>query len=317
MKQAGASCLQEAAFTIANAIAYTDVCLERGLDIDHLGPALELHFCTEMDFFEEVAKYRAVRRVWTQLVRERFGAKTAAAQHFRLHAATSGRPLTARQPLNNIGRITLQALAQIFGGCEQTRTASFDEALAIPTEEAARTSLRINQIIAHETGIPDTVDPLGGSYYLESLTSDFVDGIREIIERIDEMGGALAATQTGYFQREIAEGAYREQLAVESGEKVVVGVNRFTVDDEPELPTFAVDAGAVERQLRSLRETRTRRDQPAVDRALADLEAVCRTDQNVMPAVLTCVRAYATTGEIADVWRRAFGDYVPETVHYT
>lgn len=316
MKQAGASCLQEAAFTIANAIAYTEICLEKGVSIDELGPAIELHFCTEMDFFEEVAKYRAVRRVWTGLVRERFGARTERAQRFRLHAATSGRPLTARQPLNNIGRITLQALAQILGGCEQTRTASFDEALAIPTENAARTSLRINQIIAHETDIPDTVDPLGGSYFLESLTADFVTGIRRELEKIDELGGALEATAGGYFQRVIAEGAYREQLAVESGEKVVVGVNKFTVDEEPELPTFSVDAGATERQLRALEATRASRDQAAVEAALARLEQVCAGEENVMPAVLDCVRAYATTGEIGAVWRRAFGDYRPEKVHF-
>jgi hypothetical protein len=167
MKQAGATCVQEAAFTICNGITYVESCLARGMKIDDFGHVIELHFCTEMDFFEEVAKYRAVRKVWARLVRERFGGTTAKAQHFRLHAATSGRPLTAQQPLNNIARITLQALAQILGGCEQTRTASFDEALGIPTQEAARTSIRANQIIAFETGIPDTVDPLGGSYYLE------------------------------------------------------------------------------------------------------------------------------------------------------
>lgn len=316
MKQAGASCLQEAAFTIANAIAYTERCIEDGLSIERFGPALELHFCTEMDFFEEIAKYRAVRTVWTRLVRERFGAQTAEAQHFRLHAATSGRPLTAQQPLNNISRITMQVLAQVLGGCEQTRTASFDEALAIPTENAARTSIRINQIIAHETGVPFTVDPLGGSYFLESLTDDFVKGIDRELERIEEMGGSLEATKAGYFQSEIAERAYREQVAVDSGEQVIVGVNRFRVDDDPELPTFELDQGAVDRQLAGLARLRESRDEREATRRLVELENVCRSDDNVMPAVINCVRAYVTTGEIASVWKKVFGEYKPEAVRF-
>jgi methylmalonyl-CoA mutase N-terminal domain/subunit len=314
MKQAGATCVQEAAFTICNAIAYIEACVARGLSIERLGPVLELHFCTEMDFFEEIAKYRAVRKVFTRIVRDRFGAETAEAQQFRLHAATSGRPLTAQQPLNNIARITLQVLAQILGGCEQTRTASFDEALAIPTQEAARTSLRTNQIVAHETGIPYTVDPLGGSYYIEALTSDFEREIEDVIARVDELGGAIAATAAGYFQQEIAEGAYRDQVAVETGESTIVGVNAFKVDEEVQLPTFELKEDVVERQLARLTEVRRTRDGAAVAAALSRLEDVCRSDDNMMPAVLDCVRAYATTGEIADVWRKVFGDYVSEAV---
>jgi len=316
MKQAGGSCLQEAAFTICNAIAYVEECSARGLGIDALGPALELHFCTEMDFFEEVAKYRAVRKVWTRLVRERFQATASRAQRFRLHAATSGRPLTSQQPLNNISRITMQVLAQVLGGCEQTRTASFDEALAIPTEEAARTSLRTNQIIAHETGVPYTADPLGGSYYVEALTADFVRGIDEIIARVDDMGGALAATQAGWFQTEIAEGAYREQVAIDSGERTIVGVNAFQVDEEPQLPVFEFDQAALRRQVEGLDELRRTRDEPAVRRALDRLAQVCATEENMMSAVLDCVRAYTTTGEIAQVWRDVFGDYVAQTVRF-
>jgi methylmalonyl-CoA mutase, N-terminal domain len=281
--------------------------------IDDFGHTIELHFCTEMDFFEEVAKYRAVRAVWTQLVRERFGGTTERAQHFRLHAATSGRPLTAQQPLNNISRITLQILAQILGGCEQTRTASFDEALGIPTELAARTSIRANQIIGHETGVALTADPLGGSYYLESLTDEFRRRIWEEIAKVDEMGGAIEATRRGYFQQELAEGAYRDQVKVDSGEKVIVGVNRFTVDEEPELPVFELDETAVERQVARLRETRSSRDEAAVTAALERLRQVCASDENVMPAVMQCVEAYATTGEVARVWRDVFGEYRPET----
>lgn len=314
MKQAGSNCVQEAAFTICNGIAYVEACLAKGMRIDDFGANIELHFCTEMDFFEEVAKYRAVRAVWTQLVRERFGGTTARAQHFRLHAATSGRPLTAQQPLNNVSRITLQILAQVLGGCEQTRTASFDEALGIPTELAARTSIRANQIIAHETGVPDTADPLGGSYYLETLTDEFRRRIWEEIAKVDEMGGAIEATRRGYFQHELAEGAYRDQVAVDSGTKVIVGVNRFQIDEEPELPVFEPDLTAIERQNARLEQTRRERDGAAVEAALGRLRDVCATEENVMPAVIECVEAYATTGEVADVWRAVFGSYREEAM---
>ena len=316
MKQAGATCVQEAAFTICNAITYVESCLARGMKIDDFGHVIELHFCTEMDFFEEVAKYRSVRKVWTRLVRERFGGTTERAQHFRLHAATSGRPLTAQQPLNNIARITLQALAQILGGCEQTRTASFDEALGIPTQEAARTSIRANQIIAYESGVPDTVDPLGGSYYVEHLTLEYERRIDAIIRQVDSMGGSLAAVRDGFYQRALSQGAYREQCAVESGEQVVVGVNRFQSDEGQPVPTFKLDPGAAERQVAKLKAVRERRDAAAVARTLDRLKADCATDHNVMPAILECVKAYATIGEIADVWRGVFGVYVPETVRF-
>jgi methylmalonyl-CoA mutase N-terminal domain/subunit len=316
MKQAGATCVQEAAFTICNAITYVESCLERGMKIDDFGHVLELHFCTEMDFFEEVAKYRAVRKVWTRLVRERFGGTTERAQHFRLHAATSGRPLTAQQPLNNIARITLQALAQILGGCEQTRTASFDEALGIPTQEAARTSIRANQIIAYETGVPDTVDPLGGSYFVEHLTLEYERRIEAIIREVDAMGGSLAAVREGYFQRAIGKGAYKEQCAVEASEQVVVGVNRFQSDEPLPVPTFKLDPTAAERQIAKLQAVRARRDGEAVKRCLERLRADCDAGRNVMPALRECVKAYATIGEIADVWRASFGVYVPESVRF-
>lgn len=316
MKQAGATCVQEAAFTICNAITYVESCLARGMKIDDFGHVLELHFCTEMDFFEEVAKYRALRKVWTKLVRERFGGTTERAQHFRLHAATSGRPLTAQQPLNNIARITLQALAQIMGGCEQTRTASFDEALGIPTQEAARTSIRANQIIAYESGVPDTVDPLGGSYYVEHLTLTYEREIEAIIRQVDAMGGALAAVHDGFYQRALAQGAYREACAVESGEQVIVGVNRFQSDEAQPVPTFKLDPGAAERQVAKLKAVRERRDNAAVQRTLAELREVCKGGTNVMPAILACVKQYATIGEISDVWREVFGTYVPESVRF-
>lgn len=312
MKQAGSTCVQEAAFTICNGIAYVEQCLSKGMRIDDFGSSLELHFCTEMDFFEEVAKYRAVRAVWTRLVRERFGGRTRQAQHFRLHAATSGRPLTAQQPLNNISRITLQILAQVLGGCEQTRTASYDEALGIPTEGAARTSIRANQIIAHETGIPYTVDPLGGSYYLESLTKDFENEIWSYIAKVDEIGGAMEATKQGFFQQALAEGAYREQVALDRGDEIKVGVNAFQVDEHHEQPVFDFDDTAMRRQIERLRTVRRDRDEHTVNMLLTRLRDVCRTEQNVLPATLDCVKGYVTIGEISAVWREVFGSYQPE-----
>lgn len=314
MKQAGGSCVQEAAFTICNGIAYVEKCQEKGMQIDDFGNSIELHFCTEMDFFEEVAKYRAVRAVWTRLVRERFGGKTQKAQHFRLHAATSGRPLTAQQPLNNISRITLQILAQVLGGCEQTRTASYDEALGIPTEEAARTSIRANQIIAHETGVPYTVDPMGGSYYIEALTKDFETEIWNYITKVDEMGGALEATREGFFQQALAEGAYREQVALDTGEEIKVGVNAFQVDEHHDPPTFTVDDTAIKRQVERLKSARVERDEARVRAALQRLHEACTNGQNVMPATLDCVKAYVTIGEIGGVWRDVYGPYRSEMV---
>jgi len=314
MKQAGGTSVQEAAFTICNGISYVESMLRRGMRIDDFGSAIELHFCTEMDFFEEVAKYRAVRKVWTQLVRERFGGTTAEAQHFRLHAATSGRPLTAQQPLNNISRITLQILAQVLGGCEQTRTASFDEALGIPTELAARTSIRANQIVAHETGVPFTADPLGGSYYVEWLTKNMEETIWSIIDEVDGRGGAIEAAKQGYFQEALGEGAYRDQIAVEHKDKIIVGVNEFAVDEDTQIAVFEHDDVAQERQLERLAKLRSERDMAAVEASLERLRSVCKTDENVMPAVLDCVKAYATTGEISDVWRDVFGEYVSESL---
>jgi methylmalonyl-CoA mutase N-terminal domain/subunit len=316
MKQAGASTVQEAAFTICNGIAYIETCLAKGMKIDDFGHQIELHYCTEMDFFEEVAKYRATRKVWTRLVRERFGGTTERAQHFRLHAATSGRPLTAQQPLNNISRITLQALAQVLGGCEQTRTASYDEALGIPTELAARTSIRINQIIGHETGIPYTVDPLGGSYYVEALTKEFEDRIWETVKKVDEMGGAVVATKLGWFQRQLAQGAYREQCRVESGEQIVVGVNAFKSDEPQPAQVFKIKPDAAARQLAKLQELRQTRDQAAVDRALKRLRSDCAEGVNVMPAMIEAVKALATIGEIGQLWREVYGEYLPESVRF-
>ena len=317
MKQAGATTVQEAAFTICNGIAYVEDCLGKGMKIDDFGHQIELHFCTEMDFFEEVAKYRATRKVWTELVRTRFGGTTERAEKFRLHAATSGRPLTAQQPLNNISRITLQALAQVLGGCEQTRTASYDEALGIPTELAARTSIRVNQIIGHETGIPYTVDPLGGSYYVEWLTKEFERRIKETIEKVDAMGGAVKAAKNGWFQRQLAQGAYQE--AVRDRTRRADRRRRQRLQGRrasacPGVPRRSRAPAPV----RSPSSRRCARDATAPRSSVRwqKLRGDCASGANVMPATIEAVKAYCTIGEIGAVWRDVFGEYVPEAMRF-
>lgn len=313
MKQAGGSPAQEAAFTIANAVTYMEEAEARGTPLAAFNPTLELHFCTDMDFFEEVAKYRAVRRAWSEIAVRRFGVPDDGRLSFRLHATTSGLPLTAQQPLNNIARITLQALAQILGGAEATRTASYDEALAIPMEHAAVVSLRINQIIAHETGIADVADPLGGSYYVEHLTQKIYDVIRAEVDKIDDMGGAIAAASNGYYATALAEGAYEEQRQLESGERHIVGVNIYRMDEPVEHERFSIDKESERRQCQRLADHRRDRDDAAVEASLENLAEVCSGPENVMPAVIESVRAGATLGEIARVWRDVFGEYQETT----
>ena len=269
MKQAGGSCLQEAAFTINNGIAYVEAVRAQGLHVDEFGPGIEIHFCTDMEFFEEIAKHRAVRKVWARLMRERWGATNPLAIRGRLHSATSGLPLTAQQPKNNIIRLTLQVLAQMLGGIQGGRTASYDEALAIPSEEAVTLAVRTNQIIAHETGIADVVDPLGGSYYLEWLTKKMEDGIGDYIAKIDAMGGALGAVERGFYAQELSDGAYRQHRAMERGETVIVGVNKYRTDEEPDMPIFRPNPESERRQIARLGDLRRNRDQAAGSRAAA------------------------------------------------
>lgn len=315
MKQAGGSCLQEAAFTINNAIAYVEAVREQGLHVDQFGPGIEIHFCTDMEFFEEVAKHRATRKVWAQLMKERWGATNPLAVRGRLHSATSGLPLTAQQPKNNIIRITLQVLAQVLGGIQGGRTASYDEALAIPTEEAVTLAIRTNQIIAHETGIADVVDPLGGSYYVEWLTRKMENDIWEYVRKIDEMGGARAAVENGFYGRELAEGAYKQQLALDQGENVIVGVNKYRMAEEPEIPIFRNNPESERMQIARLEELRRTRDNAAVGQALERLGQAALAGENVVPATLAAVKAYATVGEICDVWRNVYGTFADHPVH--
>lgn len=313
MKQAGGTCAQEAAFTLANAIGYVDRLRQRGVAVESFAPSVELHFCTDMDFFEEIAKYRVIRRVWAEILKERYGVEGVAP---RLHAATSGLPLTAQQPKNNLIRITLQALAQVLGGVAQTRTASYDEALAIPSEDAVKLAIRTNQIIGYETGVADTVDPLGGSYYVEWLTRSMHEEVRDILAKVDELGGAVAAVETGYFAEALAEGAYRQQRELEEGRRIIVGVNAFTEPEEAEIKTFKLDPDVAERQLDRLRRFRAARDQHAWQTAMDQLRRDLSNRMNCVPSVIGAIRAGATVGEVGEAWREAFGEFLPQAVRF-
>lgn len=310
MKQAGGSCLQEAAFTINNAIAYVEEVRSRGLHVDDFGAGVEIHFCADMAFFEEVAKLRATRRIWAELMRERWGARNEAAIRGRLHSATSGLPLTAQQPMNNIVRITMQVLSQVLGGIQAGRTASFDEALAIPTQEAVTLALRTNQVIAHETGIADVVDPLGGSYYVEWLTNKMDEGIKEYIRKIDEMGGSIKAVENGFIAGELSDGAYRQQLERERGESIIIGVNKYRTDTEPDVPISRHNPAWEKLQVERVQELRRTRDSRATQASLERLREVSSRGENVVPATIDAVKAYATVGEICGVWREVFGEFV-------
>jgi methylmalonyl-CoA mutase N-terminal domain/subunit len=308
MKQAGGSCVQEVAFTLANALAYIDRLRDRGVPIDSFASKMELHFSTDMDFFEEIAKYRVARRLWSELLKERYGAESARP---RLHGVASGAPLTAQQPLNNVVRIALEVLAQVFGGVAQTRTACYDEALAIPTEEAVKLSIRTNQIIAHETGIPDTVDPLAGSYYVEATTLAMYSEIRSLLEAVDELGGAVKAVESDWFSSALADESYRQQMEVEEGKRLIVGVNEYVEDEEVPINVFRHDPSVAERQLERLAKARDARDDLAVATALDNVRTAAEDRRNCVPAVIEAVRAGATTGEIAGIWRSVYGEWRP------
>jgi len=313
MREAGATAVQELAFTFANAIEYVQAAITAGLRVDEFAPRLSFFFAAHNNLLEEVAKFRAARRMWARIMRERFRAQDPRSWLLRFHTQTAGVTLTAQQPLNNIIRCTIQALAAVLGGTQSLHVNSYDEALALPTEEAVRISLRTQQILAYESGVADVVDPLGGSYYVEWLTSRLEEEAQRYLERIEAMGGAIAALTQGYQQREIHEAAYRFQKAVEEGRAVIVGVNRFTVEEPPPKDILRISPEAVRRQIERLQEVRRRRDSSRVQRLLARLEEVARSEENTMPVILECVEAYCTIGEICDVFRKVFGEYKPET----
>jgi len=309
IREAGATAVQEVAFTLANGIAYVEAALDAGLEIDQFAPRLSFFFNSHLDFLEEIAKFRAARRLWARIVRERFGAKNPRSAMLRFHTQTAGCTLTAQQPNNNVVRVALQALAAVLGGTQSLHTNSRDEALSLPTEESVQIALRTQQIIAYESGVCETVDPLAGSYYLEALTNRIEEKARAYIEKIDAMGGAVEAIERGYIQAEIQESAYRYQKEIEEKKRIVVGVNAFQAEEEPSLDLLRVDPEVGRIQEEKLERLRKERDQARVDDALEKLERTARSDDNLMPAIIEAVRTYATLGEVCDVLRKVFGEY--------
>jgi methylmalonyl-CoA mutase N-terminal domain/subunit len=309
IREAGATAVQELAFTFANAIAYIEAALGVGLAVDAFAPRLSFFFNSHNDFLEEIAKFRAARRIYACLMRDRFGARDKRSMMLRFHVQTAGSTLTAQQPDVNIVRTALQALAAVLGGAQSLHTNSRDEALALPTEESARIALRTQQVIAYESGVTSAVDPLGGSEHIEALTDAIEAGVNDYLRRIDEMGGALRAIERGYIQNEIQSSAYEYQRAVESGQRVVVGVNRFQLEDERQVPTFRLDPAMERAQIDRLRQVRSGRSRSAVDAKLAALEDAARSGSNLMPPILEAVDSYVTVGEISDRLRAVFGEY--------
>src|SRR5690349_124762 len=309
MREAGATAAQELAFTIADAIAYVEAAVDRGLDVDDFAGRLSFFFAAWSELFEEVAKFRVARRMWATVMKERFGATNPRSMLCRFHVQTAGSSLTAQSIDNNVVRTTIQALAAVLGGAQSLHTNSRDEALALPTEEAARLALRTQQILAYEAGVTETPDPLAGSYYVESLSNALEAAAWAYLDEIEELGGTLPAIERGFQQREIQEAAYRVQRAIDAGEQVVVGVNRFTDDQLATPPTQRIDPDGERRQIERVRSVRAERSGEAWTAAMDDLEAVARSDGNLMPAILAAVRAYATVGEISDRLRVAWGEH--------
>jgi methylmalonyl-CoA mutase N-terminal domain/subunit len=311
MREAGSTAVQEVAFTLANAVAYVRAAIEAGLAVDEFAPRLSFFFACHMNFFEEVAKFRASRRMWSRIITERFGAVDPRSAMLRFHTQTGGATLTAQQPENNIVRTALEALAAVLGGTQSLHTNSFDEALSLPTERAARIALRTQQVIANESGVVDTVDPLGGSYFLERLTGEIEERAGEYLDKIEGMGGAVAAIEAGWIQDEIHEAAFRIQQQVESEERVVVGVNRWAEDEEEPIELQRIDQEQLRRQARRLRELREGRDAAAVDRALEEVEDAARGTDNLLYPMREALKARATLGEVSDALRRVFGEHRP------
>jgi methylmalonyl-CoA mutase, N-terminal domain len=310
IREAGATAAQELAFTLRDGVEYVQYGVNAGLDVDAFAPRISFFFNSHSDFFEEIAKFRAARRIWARVMRDRFKAKSPRSWQLRFHAQTAGVSLTAQQPYNNVVRTALQAMAAVLGGAQSLHTNALDEALALPTEEAATLALRTQQIIAHETGVADLTDPLGGSYFLESLTAQLEKEALAYFEAIDAMGGMVAAVERGYPQREIAESAYRAQQAIEAKEQIIVGVNDFVESGAAGVGTLYIDEAAGERQLARLEQLRARRDAAEVRRTLAALQAGASSGANTMPLLLDAARAYATVGEMCDSLREVWGEYV-------
>jgi methylmalonyl-CoA mutase N-terminal domain/subunit len=309
IREAGATAVQELAFTLADGFGYVDACVRRGLDVDSFAPRLSFFFDVHNDFFEEIAKLRAARRIWAKVLRERFGATRPESMRLRTHTQTAGVSATAQQPLNNVARVALQALAAVLGGAQSLHTNSYDEVLALPTEQAVTVALRTQQIIAEETGAALTADPLGGSYFLEALTDEMETRAMAYIRRIDEMGGIVRAIEAGYPQREIADSAYRYQLLEDQGERITVGVNKYTMPGEPPVPYLRIDDEIEREQIERVGRIKAGRDMAKVERRLKQLAEACQHGQNVMPVLVDAAKDYVSLGEISDVYRRVFGLY--------
>jgi len=313
MREAGCTAVQEVAFTLANGIAYVEAAQKAGLDVDVFGPRISFFFNAHLDFLEEIAKFRAARRLWAKIMKERFHARNPRSLMLRFHTQTAGCTLTAQQPFNNIIRVAWQALAAVLGGTQSLHTNSMDEALALPSEQSVQIALRTQQLIAYESGVAETIDPLGGSFYIEKLTEEIEKRASAYIAKIDQLGGAVAAIEKGYIQQEIQESAYRYQKEIERGERVIVGVNRFQTKEPPPKGLLKVDPRVREVQIRRLAELRRERAGEKVKSSLKELRQVAQGDGNLMFPILNCVRAYCTLGEICDVLREVFGEYEPIT----
>jgi methylmalonyl-CoA mutase N-terminal domain/subunit len=314
IREAGSTAVQELAFTLGDGIEYVKAAMKRGLLIDDFAPRLSFFFNAHNDFFEEIAKYRAARKIWAQEMKK-LGAKKPRSVWMRFHTQTAGCSLTAQQPEINIVRVTLQALAAVLGGTQSLHTNSMDEALALPSEKAVRIALRTQQIIAEESGVTDTVDPLGGSYYVEWLTSKMVEETYKYFDKVERLGGVIPAIEKGFFQREIAESAYRYQKEVDENKRIIVGVNRYKLDEEPSIPILKMDGKGEERQINRLKTLRKERDATKVQNHLQQLWKAAGGDENLMPFILDCVHSYATLGEICDVLREVFGEYKEQAIY--
>ena len=314
IREAGSSAVQEVAFTLANAIAYVEAAVKVGLNVDDFGNRLSFFFNAHNNLFEEVAKFRAARRLWARIMKERMGATNPKSMMMRFHTQTAGCTLTAQQPENNVIRVTLQALAAVLGGTQSLHTNSKDEALALPTEDSVRVALRTQQIIGYESGVPDSIDPLAGSYLVESLTNEIESRVTAYLDKIDDLGGALAAIENGYIQREIQESAYQYQQSVDHKEQVIVGVNEFVSKEEKPLDTLSVDPAVGRRQVQKLQDLRERRDSARVAELLETLRGEAQGSANLMPIILECVESYATLGEVCGALREVFGEYQSVTV---
>ena len=309
IREAGATAIQEIAFTLANGISYVTAATEKGLDIDIFAPRLSFFFNAHNDLFEEVAKFRAARRLWAKIMKERFGAKDAKSMMLRFHTQTAGCTLTAQQPDNNVVRVAIQALAAVLGGTQSLHTNSRDEALSLPSQKSVRIALRTQQIIAYESGVAETVDPMAGSYYLEKLTNEIEEGVMDYINQIDKLGGAPKAIERGFIQREIQNSAYKYQKDIENKERIIVGVNQFQSEEEPMKDLLKVNPKIEKRQVEKLSAVKKKRNNQEVQKNLNHLKEIASSEQNVMPAILDCVRSYATLGEICDQLRAVFGEY--------